>query len=98
VIEPIILFQMCRPLFTAEEVEKIPAKWITLGLPCQSKAIMSGVASTPSEEYMNEYVLGLSPNIGLSLDDPIRWQNTLMFMCSWGIVFCERILNLRSIL
>ena len=36
---------------------------------------------------MNEYVLGLSKGIGLSLSDPIRWQNTLTFIFPWLLIF-----------
>ena len=79
---------------TPDDLKQIRYKWNNL--PCQSEAVVAGIAATPAEEYMNEYVLGLSNGIGFSLNDPIRWQNTLIFLLSWALIFCVLMKGLKE--
>ena len=46
----------------------------------------SALSSTPAEEYMEQYVLGLADNFSF-LQDPVRWQNTLVFALAWLLVY-----------
>ena len=71
---------------SSSDLSNLPSKWRDI-LPCQSKAITIGSPITPAEDYINEYVLGIADDIGFSLDDPVRWQNTLCFMFAWGLIF-----------
>jgi len=44
------------------------------------------LSSSPAEEYMNEYVLGLTDEMTIS-GGGIRWQNTLVFIASWILIY-----------
>ena len=46
----------------------------------------STLSATPAEEYMEQYVLGLAPEFSF-LQDPVRWQNTLVFALAWLLVY-----------
>ena len=70
---------------SSRDVTKMSERWRDT-LPCQTKAIEAGMkVITPAEDYINEYVLGLSEGIGICGN--IRWQNTLCFLFSWGLIF-----------
>jgi len=52
----------------------------------ESEICRSTLSSTPAEEYMEQYVLGISKSIGF-FADPVRWQNTIVFALSWFLIF-----------
>ena len=52
----------------------------------ESEICRSTLSSTPAEEYMEQYVLGISNSIGF-FADPVRWQNTIIFALSWFLIF-----------
>lgn len=52
----------------------------------ESEICRSTLSSTPAEEYMEQYVLGISKSIGF-FADPVRWQNTIIFALSWFLIF-----------
>jgi len=70
---------------SSRDVTKMSERWRDT-LPCQTKALESGMkVITPAEDYINEYVLGLSEGIGICGN--VRWQNTICFLFSWGLIF-----------
>ena len=52
----------------------------------ESEICRSTLSSTPAEEYMEQYVLGISKSIGF-FADPVRWQNTIIFALAWFLIF-----------
>ena len=65
-----------------ELLENIDSEYATkLQSTCKST-----LSSTPAEEYMEQYVLGLADNFSF-LQDPVRWQNTLVFALAWLLVY-----------